>query len=273
MNMHCENLDLDAANPAACEKVLSICSAGVLETTITVPSRVGNQAPLLALHGISRNAAEITGAFAEVAETAGRIVVVPHFSAANWPVYQRITRRARPDKSLLSLFETLRAMDSVFDGPIDLFGFSGGAQLAHRFAMLYPEAVGDLYLGAAGWYTLPQSDVEYPYGLRDSENGSKRWSRLMCSGLHRYLRRDFTVYVGEHDTERDESLRQNLLVDEHQGFHRLERARSYVAALNSQQAELGLPCTARLEVLPGCDHRFSICNTRGAIARRVLTQL
>jgi len=269
--MHYENLGQEEAAKAAGETVLSICPAGVLESTIIVPRKLGPQAPLLALHGISRNAAELSRAFAAAAETSGRIVVVPHFSADKWPVYQRITRRARPDKTILALLSTLRGMDSAFHRPLDIFGFSGGAQLAHRFAMLYPEAVGDLHLGAAGWYTFPEDTVEYPYGIGDSPHGRQRWSRLMRSGLRSYLQRRISVYVGENDTAREESLRQNLQVDEQQGAHRLERARRYVAAVNDVQAALGLNTTAQLTVLQDCDHRFSACAQQGELAYRVCT--
>ena len=157
--------------------------------------------------------------------------------------------------------------------PMDFFGFSGGAQLAHRFAMLYPEAVGDLHLGAAGWYTMPQESTVYPYGIQDSLSGSRRWSRLMRSGLDRFLRRNITVYVGEKDTERDDTLRKNRIVDEQQGLNRIERARSYVALLNRLQSELGVSELTRMELLPECDHRFSICAAQGNLAGRVLNAL
>lgn len=269
--MQYETLNPTRARETDGEIVLSICPTGVLESTVIAPSRLGSQRPLLALHGISRNAHELSRALAPVAEATGRLVVIPHFVEQQWPVYQRITRRARPDKALLSLLTTLRAMDSKIAGPIDIFGYSGGAQLAHRFAMLYPEAVGDLHLGAAGWYTFPDADVEYPYGIGDSTRRPGSWSRLMRSGLNHYLQRRFNVYVGARDTLRGGALRQNPLVDAQQGRHRLERARRFVAAVNKRQAAAGIPCTARLQILPDCDHSFSTCAARGDLARRVCT--
>ncbi len=267
--MRFENLNLEQATRASGDTVLSICQTGVLESTAILPSNPGLRRPLLALHGISRNAAELSQAFAPAAEATGRIVVVPHFSADKWPVYHRMTKRARPDKAILALLATLRSMHEAFHGPIDIFGFSGGAQLAHRFAMLYPEVVGDLHLGAAGWYTLPQEAVAYPYGLGDCPTRRDSWSRLMRSGLRSFLQRRISVYVGSSDTTRDASLRQNTLIDEQQGSHRLERARRYVAAINDSQAALGLARTAQLEILEGCDHSFSVCAEQGGLALSV----
>ena len=270
--MHYEDLSQQPTRRAATETVLSVCPAGVLESTVIVPKTLHSGRPLLALHGISRNAAEVSEALADAAEAAGRVVVVPHFRADSWPVFQRITRRARPDKTLLALLATLRAMDTSFQGPVDCFGFSGGAQLAHRFAMLYPEAIGDLHLGAAGWYTLPDTTVAYPYGMAECREKPESWSRLMRSGLRAFLQRRITVYVGEEDTRRDASLRQNSLVDERQGLNRRERAWRYVGCVNERQAALGLPCTAELQLLPGCDHDFATCAARGDLAQRVLKQ-
>ncbi len=251
------------------EKLFSVCPGGILETDILIPDQPASQPPLVALHGISRNAAEMVEAFSEVAELAGRIVIVPHFTAQNWPVYQRITRRARPDRALLAMLATLRTMAPELREPVDLFGFSGGAQLAHRFAMLYPERIGKLQLGAAGWYTLPDDSASYPYGLCSAEGTERPWSRRMRSGLGRFLEREITVYVGQNDTLREDSLRVNAALDAQQGPHRVARAQNYVACIRRQQEQRGLPVTARLVELPSCDHSFRTCATRGDLAARV----
>ena len=246
--------------------VFAVCSDGVLEASVISPEAVTHARPLLALHGISRNSEELCAAFSEAAAQSGRVVVVPHFSAEAWPVFQRITRRARPDKALLALFSTLRGLSDHFQGPFDVFGFSGGAQLAHRFAMLYPELVGDLHLGAAGWYTFPDECCNYPYGIRDAQGSKQSWGQRMYSGLNTFLQRDITVYVGEQDVERDASLRVNAQLDKQQGRNRLERAQSYIARINELQTGLGLPPTGRLITLAGCGHSFSDCAENSGLA-------
>jgi len=94
-----------------------------------------------------------------------RVIVVPHFSKALCPHFQRPSRAARPDLALLALLSDLAKCDPAFSEPVDLFGLYGGAQLAHRFAMIYPQRVGQLNLAAAGWYCLPDASMAYPYGL------------------------------------------------------------------------------------------------------------
>jgi pimeloyl-ACP methyl ester carboxylesterase len=153
-------------------------SAGVLPARVMEPSMPSHRPPLVVLHGISRNAAELVELFLPVAEHSGRKVVVPHFSEVDWPAFQRPSRAARPDQALLALLARLALADDAFAGPVDLFGHSGGAQLAHRFAMLYPQKVAGLHLAAAGWYCLPDVSMVYPYGIgADATPESLTWAR------------------------------------------------------------------------------------------------
>ncbi|MEL7045702.1 MAG: hypothetical protein AAGL66_11865, partial [Pseudomonadota bacterium] len=66
--------------------VFSVCPAGVLESRIIVPDERRPLPPIVAIHGISRNASEIAAAFEEAAQRSGRIVIVPHFPRQSWPV-------------------------------------------------------------------------------------------------------------------------------------------------------------------------------------------
>ncbi|WP_265501645.1 hypothetical protein [Paracoccus beibuensis] len=107
--------------------------AGTLPARIIRPGTLSGLPPLVVLHGISRNAAELVRLLRAEARASGRIVVVPHFSEQRWPHFQRPSGAVRPDQALLALLQHLRGLQP---GRVDLFGHSGGAQLAHRFAML-----------------------------------------------------------------------------------------------------------------------------------------
>src|SRR5205085_8093665 len=47
-----------------------------------------------------------------------------------------------------------------------VYGFSRGAQAAHRYAMAYPERVAGVAMMAAGTYTLPATSYAGPEGPR-----------------------------------------------------------------------------------------------------------
>ena len=50
-----------------------------------------------------------------------------------------------------------------------LYGHSAGAQFVHRYLYFVPEArVAKVVAANAGWWTLPDLAVGFPYGLRGS---------------------------------------------------------------------------------------------------------
>lgn len=240
-----------------------------LRARVLLPTSLSGARPLIALHGISRDAEALARHFRPEAERSGRIIVVPHFTAADWPKFQRPAPRARADRALLALLDALAGSYPGFLGPVDLFGFSGGAQLAHRSAMLYPQRFGDLHLGSAGWYCLPDTELPYPYGLAPGTGQSDALRQCKLVMLPRFLDRRIRVYVGEGDIHRDPALRQNALVDASQGRTRLDRARNYVSALNAAARSHDLPARADLTSLPDCGHDFDGCASRAELARIV----
>lgn len=250
-------------------QVKCVSERAPISAKVIIPFRPVTHPPLVALHGISRDADAVVEAFLEEHMERRRIVIIPHFDENNWPVFQRITSKHRADLGLLAILSALRQDGIIGNQTFDLFGFSGGAQLAHRFSMLFPEKVNELHLGAAGWYTLPDKNLPYPLGLGPGGGTRKRWHQLMVSGLPQYLNRPITVYVGEKDVEEDSSLRSDTFLNRVQGRNRLERAKRYVDGIAQCQAAINLPVTVRLEVLADCRHDFVMCCKNGGLVRRI----
>ena len=244
--------------------------AGGLSARVLRPAGLSGLPPLVALHGISRNADELVDLFLPAAERSGRIVIVPHFPQAQWPHFQRPCRAARPDRALLALLSHLAAIDGALAAPVDLFGHSGGAQLAHRFAMLYPHKVGRLHLAAAGWYCLPDTGMAHPYGLgADATPGSLTWARCHDQALPSFLRLPVQVYVGTADDARDASLRQTPELDRIQGLTRIARARTYVDRFRAAARARGIAPDITLTLLPGIVHDVAHAIRHGNLAARV----
>ena len=255
-------------------KVAMTTSAGSLGAFVSEPADASKgAAPLLLLHGISRDAEALFEAFLPAASAAGRIVIVPEFTREAWRVFQRITARTRPDIALLELLAFLRATNLIDSAPVELFGFSGGAQLGHRFAMLYPHMISSLHISAAGWYTLPRSDIPYPYGLsaEDAQEKDLIWQRRMSQGLDAFLRLPISISVGALDNQQeDPTLRRNDVLDASQGADRLTRARSYQDAIEAVAKERGVTASVRFNELPGCGHSAMQCIETGGLIDRVL---
>ena len=257
---------------AARTNLVTACShAGILSARVLRPAQAVDAPPLVVLHGISRNADELVQLFTpEVART-GRTLIVPHFPEDRWPVFQRPGKTARPDLALLALLDTVAAQIPQLSGPVDIFGHSGGAQLAHRVAMLYPHRVAALHLAAAGWYCLPDESMPHPYGLAPGNTAqTATWARRHAAALRDFLQIPVHVYVGTEDVTRDPALRKNSALDAQQGPHRRARARTYVDAVNAAALASGLPLRAGLTELPGCDHDVVSAIRQNNLAGRIL---
>lgn len=244
-----------------------------LKARVCIPSKADpSRPPLVALHGISRDADAIIAGFAAVAEEAGRILLVPRFSRTHWPTFQRIGG-VRPDKALLQIVDLATSLGLIPAGPFDLFGYSGGAQLAHRFAMLYPNRIATLHVAAAGWYCLPHPEIPSPVGLganlREAVYGKPLIARLKQDQLGGYLRLPLRLYVGADDIVKDRALRACSLVAGSQGANRVERARTFHLSFRRAAETFGIEPDASLTLLPGCAHDFTRCAEHGGLARMV----
>ena len=201
--------------------------------------------PLVAIHGIGRNAEGQARLLAPRAEAQGRIVVAPLFAAARFPRYQRARCRDGADSALLALLGDLVLSGDIPPGPAEMTGYSGGAQFAHRFTLQHPNRVGRLVLTAAGWWTFPDA-APYPYGLgaaaRARDALAARWA---SANLPDFLQREIVVAIGESDDRPDENTRSGAAIDAQQGSDRLTRARRWVDSVNAAAGERRLPPPAR----------------------------
>lgn len=245
---------------------------GALACWLAVPEHADPAArALVAIHGIRRGAQEQAALFAARASALGRHVIAPLFDAENWPAYQRLGRTRRGDLALLGLVQHLQSEGIGQPGRVDLFGFSGGAQFAHRFAMLHPQRIGRLSVAAAGWYTFPDA-AAYPYGLGERPGRPDDWGPRMQAALDGFLRLPIRVCVGAKDNVRDPSTRGGEAIDRQQGRDRRARAARWTEALEIAAAVRGIVPRIGLSVLLGVGHDFRECITRGGLADLVLPE-
>lgn len=243
-----------------------------LQYVMYVPSRGGAGAPMLVtVHGISRNAWEQVSMFAPYAERAGVVLVAPLYEYQRFPRYQRLTANERgesPVAIMEAIVDEVARRTGASGDRLRLFGFSGGGQFVHRYAMAYPQRVAGYVVGSAGWYTFPDAQRRYPYGLRYSR-------RLQMGGfdLGRFLAVPGWVLVGERDVQEGTAMRKTERVMLEQGMSRMERGLRWVDAVNSRAAELGLEAPVRFEMLPRSPHSFRRSMRRGELGQRVFGHL
>jgi pimeloyl-ACP methyl ester carboxylesterase len=217
---------------------------------------VGPTAPtLVAIHGISRNAAEIATRFASHPDFVGVNIVAPLFDRKKFGKYQQL-QAASPDqpssdKALFKLLNGLTVDHGIDTRRVLLFGFSGGAQMAHRIAMLYPGRVRALCVAAAGWYMMPDPHLLYPYGLGDAPGQPADIARAASIPT--------TVVIGTLDNRVDANVNQDAAIIDRQGRTRLRRARSWTREMAAFAMANGVASNFDLVCLDNGTHDFGQC--------------
>lgn len=224
-------------------------------------------APLVvSVHGIARNAAAHVYRLIANAEHFGLSVVAPLFEKQSYGQYQQLEDQhsgARSDQALINIIEAASEHIVAAYDKILLFGHSGGAQFAHRFAFVHPQRVASAVLVGAGWYTLPDPSQRYPYGLAAPVKGRLEFDATA------WIRIPLHVMVGECDVERDGTVRQSALLDRQQGETRLERARRWVEAARKYRDLYEGAAPVTFDVLPGVGHSFVECVENAELAHRI----
>ncbi len=219
------------------------------------PSSAGPESPVLvAVHGVSRNAREHVRLLAERARRHGVLVMAPIFHRDIFPHYQRLGRKGvglRSDQSLNRMLDDLGRFTGRRIGGINLFGYSGGGQFAHRYALAYPQRVVAMVITSPGWYTWPDPLRRFPHGLAPSVHLPD-----LRFDFERLLQIPICVLVGGRDTERDAQLRKGRRLDREQGRNRLERGRRWIRHLKREARERGLTTRFRFRELPNSSHDF-----------------
>lgn len=227
---------------------------------LTTPDRM-----IVAVHGISREYEQQLDAYKVLADRMGCWLLVPEFGREQFRSYQRLAKQSNDLRADVELNSVLVALKSRLQQPflkLHLCGYSGGAQFAHRYALLHPQKLASLVVSSAGWYTFPDSTQNYPYGIA-------RWPRWMAElKLQEMLEVPLLVMVGSDDTGREKSLRQTPRLDRQQGVHRLERAERWVAAQNKMRSDAQVK-PVKFHKLTGVGHDFSACFQQGEMQMHI----
>jgi len=232
-----------------------------------VPNNKRINNTIVLIHGISRNAIEIIETFTKLANENNCLLIAPIFSKQHATDYQRLGRIGkgpRADYLLMSVINEVNNTLNIESNPYDLFGFSAGAQFAHRFAFAYPTEVKKVALVAAGWYTLPIENIDYPIGLKLTN----QFNDITFEPL-RFLRTKLKVFIGENDIERKKGFNTNKIIDELQGENRRFRASFWVELMNQSCQKYNIQNNITLEILKGVGHDFMSCELKGDLSEKV----
>ena len=219
-----------------------------------IPERPQENRVLVTMHGISRNAKEHVQGFIPQAEQFGVTIIAPLFPKSNFPRYQQLgnsVQQGRADLAFDQILQDAAKWLQLSCFPLTIFGFSGGGQFSHRYAMFYPHNISRMVLAAPGWFTFPDPDQHYPYGLRSTTD----WPKLNFDA-EPFLQIPTLVLIGDEDDLRDEDLNKERRIDALQGFNRIERGERWVNAMRAMGRAFAVPTDFRFEKVPKANHAF-----------------
>ncbi len=220
------------------------------------------------VHGYTRQPLDQLRAFAPLAERLGFALALPLFDDRRHRRYQQLLHprlRTRSDLALLQALDAAAGRHGIDAKRLFLFGYSGGAQFVHRFAMCHPQRTAALAVGAAGWYTWPDMHHDWPLGLA---NAHDRLEQPIC--LRRFVQLPMAVWVGERDTAADEHLRDEAQLAAMQGAHRLDRAHNWAQAVRDAGRACGVSNDVPVTVLARVGHDFASCHRKAGLAGQVM---
>ena len=226
--------------------------------------------PLVFVHGYTRRADEQLQQLKALADATGRALLAPFFGKTQHPRYQRLGKGVdgpRADRYFDACLEDAASRLGLRSDRFVLMGYSGGAQFAHRYAMVYPHRVARLIAIAAGWYTFPDREKSYPYGLATAGK-----LRRVSMNPETFLQVPMTVLVGARDFDTT-NLRSNPRLDSQQGTSRVERARRWVLAMRMAARLYRVKADIVYQEVPGIGHSFTQFVAKGCLRELVLAAI
>ena len=222
---------------------------------VYIPKEIRDETRIMyTIHGISRNTEQHIKGFIPQAERYGTVIVAPLFTKKDFPRYQQLgtsVNQERADMAFDHVLQDAHEWLGIPPAPMRMFGFSGGGQFVHRYAMFYPKRVARMVLAASGWYTFPDPERKYPYGIKSTRD----WPNLKFA-MEKFLQIPTRVLIGEEDDLRDKDLNKAREIDSFQGLNRVERAERWTAAARALGRSYDISTDFRLEHIPNASHAY-----------------
>ena len=215
---------------------------------------------IMVIHGMGRTAARYRDRWVDAADLHGALILAPEFSREHYPGSRQFnlgnmrhrngSDRPRSEWSfpvIDRVFLTARKKFLAWRNRYHLFGHSAGAQFVHRKILFAPSKYIDQAVAAnAGWYTMPVTREDFPYGLGGLSPESVR--------LKQALGRRLTIMLGTDDSDPDHRSLRRTQEALRQGPHRLARGHHFFKAAVEQAKRLEISLAWTLREVPGVAH-------------------
>lgn len=232
-----------------------------------IPNDLPKNAPLLMVfHGANRNPMDYRNELTSKAVEKKFILVVPEFSEELFPevnAYQMgnifengenpTSETLNPKKDwaftvVKPIIEMVQKNTNTTGNDVFYIGHSAGAQFLHRMLFFYDDyPLKKAVVSAAGWYTIPDTSIDFPYGLR--------LSPYDFNIIKKTFSQKVIVQVGSNDNNPNAPLLRKGEAD-NQGTNRLDRAQFFFNYSQNFAKELNSPFNWEYKVAQGLNHSF-----------------
>lgn len=132
----------------------------------------------------------------------------------------------------------------------DIFGHSAGGQMLHRLVLFHPNSKVDRILASnSGFYTLPNLNIDLPFGLKSAP--------VNHLTLKRSLENKLVIFLGELDNASETG---GIALSSHtankHGLHRLERGKYFYNEAKRTAQKMNAAFKWELIIVPGVGHDF-----------------
>lgn len=214
---------------------------------------------VVGFHGNDRDCSYWIETWKEYADKKGFMFFIPWFTHDSFPTrrYQEVGVKDESGYILPARYRTSALVDSLLchilrysgttDKKVTIYGHSAGGQFVHRFMLLDDSPfVKKAIIGNPGWFTFPDIEENYSYGIKD----------LQCAGnipVRNMLGKNIILQLAEGDTIRESFLRKTPEADR-QGRNRLERGNRYFETIKSVADENHWDFNWRRVYVPNVGH-------------------
>ena len=119
------------------------------------------------------------------------------------------------------VFDMIKSQLNYQPNYYDMFGHSAGAQFVHRYVLFKSNArINRAVAANSGWYTVPDTSVLFPYGLKNSS--------LSINQIKSAFNQHLEIHLGQNDNDPNDPYLRVTPEANLQGAHRLERGRYFI---------------------------------------------
>tara|TARA_Y100001935_G_scaffold174515_1_gene144229 strand:+ start:285 stop:1205 length:921 start_codon:yes stop_codon:yes gene_type:complete len=214
---------------------------------------------IFVMHGHSRNVIENCQDWFVHANKYNFIILCPEFNANMFPnsenyqngmmyLNNQFTDSTKWTYNLIEeIFTYLKEKDVTTRDTYGVYGFSGGGQFVHRYALFTnPRRASFIMPAGSGWYTLPNFSENFPYGLKNAPFDE--------SSLAEKFQLPITIIVGENDNNPNDSSLRKTAEAMRQGNHRFERAKFFYNRAVEGSDKLGVNLNWTFRSVPNIGH-------------------